>query len=205
MTRFALLIGAAATLALWAPVSPSHALAAQEADIVGTWVLDVERSDNPRDVMQRARSRSNDGGGERRRRRQEGGAPTPPRGPRMQASPAERALQQRVMRPVRALMITRTDSTLVLRSRDQAIGEFFLDGRRIKSGEGTDLEFEVKSEWKGNKLEIETKSPGGVSLKQKYELDREKGELKVELDYNNTRQDLRLRVKQFYTLRETES
>lgn len=105
------------------------------------------------------------------------------------------------MNPVLNLTITRTDSTYVFATEGQQFGEHFFDGRKLKSIVGTELEVEIKAEWKKNRLEVETKVSGGAKLKERYELDEDTGELRVELDFSNTRLDQRIRLKQVYERR----
>jgi len=102
------------------------------------------------------------------------------------------------MRPVYRLEITRTDSSFVFASEGQRIGEHMFDGRKIKAGVGTELEVELKAEWKKNRLEVETKVTGGVKLKEKYEIDKDSGELRVELEFTNSRMRQRFKIKQVY-------
>lgn len=113
----------------------------------------------------------------------------------------DRLLQRRLMNPVLNLTITKTDSTFVFATEGQQFGEHFFDGRKLKSTVGTELDIEIKAEWKKNRLEIETKASDGAKLKEKYELDEDTGELRVELDYSNTRLDRRVKIKQVYERR----
>ena len=66
------------------------------------------------------------------------------------------------------------------------------------SGVGTALEVEIKAEWKKNRLEVETKVTGGAKLKEKYEIDEDSGELRVELEFSNSRTRQRFKIKQVY-------
>lgn len=197
MRTFTSFLTLVAAFSLSALSSPQPA-AAQEADIVGTWVLNRDKSDNPGEVMARSRRRPQRedpaAGGERRRRRggRDGGQARPRPGE------GDRLLQRRLMNPVLNLTITRTDSTFVFATGGQQFGEHFFDGRKLKSTGGTELDIEIKAEWKKNRLEIETKASGGAKLKEKYELDEDTGELRVELDYSNTRLDQRVKIKQVY-------
>lgn len=196
MRTFLMFVTLTAAASLGALTAPKSA-AAQDVDIVGTWVLNLEKSDDPREVMSRGRDRPaapQPGGGGRRR----GGTQAPP--PRPDAG--DRLLQQRLMRPVMELSITRTDSTYIFASSGMKFMEHFLDGRKIEATITADLEIEIKAEWKNNALEIETKVSGGGRLKEKYEIDEDTGELRVEFDLNNSRLKQRFRLKQVYDLRE---
>lgn len=66
---------------------------------------------------------------------------------------------------------------------------------------GTELEIEIKAEWKKNRLEVETKASGGAKLKENYEIDEDTGELRVTLDFSNARLDQRIKIKQIYERR----
>jgi len=180
--------------------SPEPA-AAQETDIVGTWVLNRDKSDDPRAVMARSRRRppreNPAAGGEQRRGRS--GAQRGQSRPR--PGEGNRLLQRRLMRPVLDLTITRTDSTFIFATEGQQFGEHFLDGRKLKSIIGTELQIEIKAEWKKNRLEVETKASGGAKLKENYEIDEDTGELRVTLDFSNARLDQRIKIKQIYERR----
>ncbi len=102
------------------------------------------------------------------------------------------------MRPVLQLEITRTDSSFVFASGGEQVGEHMFDGRKIKAGVGTELEVEIKAEWKKNRLEVETKVTGGAKLKEKYEIDEDSGELRVELEFSNSRMRQRFKIPQVY-------
>ena len=183
--------------------------AAQEADIVGNWVLNRDKSDDPREVMARSRR---DGrqiappAGASGTTRTRGSGSRPPRragganqsGAARGPGPADVLLQQRLMSSVAQLSITKTDSSYVFASDGQQFNEYFFDGRKIKVTVGTELEVELKAEWKKNRLEVETKVTGGVKLKEKYEIDKDSGELRVELEFTNSRMRQRFKIKQVY-------
>jgi len=200
MRTFTFFLTLVAAFSLVALSSPEPATA-QGTDIVGTWILNRGKSDDPQEVMARSRRRppreDPAAGGEQRRRR--GGL----NGGQTMRRPGEgdRLLQRRLMNPVLNLTITKTDSTFVFATEGQQFGEHFFDGRKLKSTVGTELDIEIKAEWKKNRLEIETKASDGAKLKEKYELDEDTGELRVELDYRNTRLDRRVKIKQVYERR----
>ncbi len=202
MRTFTLFLALVATFSLGGLSSPEPATA-QETDIVGNWVLNRDKSDDPREVMARSRRRppreDPAAGGEQRRRR--GGRDGGQGQTRRRPGEGDRLLQRRLMSPALNLTITRTDSTYVFSSEGQQFGEHFFDGRKLKSTVGTELDIEIKAEWKKNRLEIETKTSGGAKLKERYELDEDTGELRVELDYSNTRLDQRIKIKQVYDRR----
>lgn len=148
MRTFTFFLTLIAASSLGALSSPEPATA-QETDIVGDWVLNRDKSDDPREVMARSRRGGNQG--------------------------AARAGGGR--------------------------GGGRSGGRKLKSIVGTELEVEIKAEWKKNRLEVEAKVSGGAKLKERYQLDEDTGELRVELDFSNTRLDQRIRLKQVYERR----
>lgn len=209
MRTFIVFLTLMAAASLGSPGS-AEAAVAQEADIVGNWVLNRDKSDDPREVMARSRrggaritppaggtGTTNTRGRGSRPQRQAGGARQSgaSRGP----GPADRLLQQRLMRPVPQLSITKTDSSYVFASGGQQFNEYFFDGRKIEAVVSADLELEIKAEWKKNRLEVETKASGGARLKEKYEIDGD--ELKVELEFSNSRLGIKMKIKQVYDLR----
>lgn len=218
MRRFALFLVLSASVALVAPFASPEPVLAQEADIVGNWVIDLDRSDNIRDVMERMRRGRNSGGermsggggrggggaggGGRMGGGGRGGDAGQARAPR-EAGVAARVLQQRIMQQTRDLAITKTDSTYILSTQGAEFGEYFFDGRKLEAGVGSELKFEIKAEWKKTKLQIETKAASGAKLKQKYEIDEDKDELKVELEFSDSRrgQTFKIKLKQIYTRR----
>ncbi len=198
MRTFLMFVTLTAAASLGTLTVPEPATA-QDVDIVGTWVLNREKSDDPREVMSRGRNRPapprpGAGGG----RRRGGGTQAPP--PRPDAG--DRLLQQRLMRPVMELSITRTDSTYIFASSGEKFMEHFVDGRKIEAAITTDLQIEIKAEWKNNALEIETRVSGGGRLKERYEIDEDTGELRVEFDLNNSRMKQRFKLKRVYDRRE---
>ncbi|GMR12039.1 MAG: hypothetical protein BMS9Abin29_0226 [Gemmatimonadota bacterium] len=197
MRTFPFFLAILAPFSVGAFGSPALA-AAQDADIVGTWVLNRDKSDDPRAVMTRSRRRppreDPTAGGENARRRRRGQRPQT----RSRPGEGDRLLRRRLMSPIPNLVITKSDSTYVFATKGRRFSEHFFDGRKIKSMLGPELEIEIKAEWKKNMLVIETKTTGGAKLKEKYEIDQETGELRVEFDFSNRRFDQRVRIKRIY-------
>jgi len=157
----------------------SPGTAPQHPDITGTWVVNLELSDKPGDLIERERpqgapgGREEGGGGERRERMQIGVA---------------LLLQNSV-----AFKVEETDSTLNLTGAEGISRTFHLDGkereRRIE-GLGTVL---VKARWRGDKLVIERTLQGGAKITEEFELAPDGRQLYVKMKVSGGARGLELR------------
>ena len=171
--------------------------------IIGSWVLNREKSDDPREVMQESQEegagggmRSGGGGGGRQR----GGAGGRTSGGRtggrddnvsMERRQGMQAFMRDAMRTAPRIQISRTDSTVTLETPPQGSRILFTDNREVTTPITADLEQKLKSKWDGDKLVIETETDAGVKAKFEYERDKERLKIKVRIQISRPRQVIR--------------
>ncbi len=171
---------------------PDAVAAVQEADsIMGSWVLNTEESDDPREVMQNLQDqRLRFTTGAERGRRRSGRS-------NRQVSPERR---QRTQLSIRAAMssplrleISRTDSTVTIQT-PQGDRILYTDNREVTLPIGPDLDATVKCKWDKNKLVIESGTDAGVTIKYTYERDDNQLDVKVRIDVLSPRQAIRFEL-----------
>jgi len=125
----------------------------------GNWALNRALSDDPADQLQNVR----------------GGA-RPPAGSR--PAPGSRSSFDAVRRAVEAFGIHQTDSTVAIAYPDREL-VLFTDGRKQKVEVSEDLEVEYRAWWEGDRLFIERKLDGGVTVTEQYSIQAGTGRLHV--------------------------
>lgn len=115
--------------------------------------------------------------------------PTGPGGPgglRMQA----------LLNPPLILTITGNDTELTFDAGDDVLVRYHLDGKKYKQEGGS---LEVKAEWKGAQLDIETKpAEGSGKVTSTYSLLRESGRLQIVTKLESPRGGDPVSVKRIY-------
>ncbi len=189
--------------------SPLDVLATQQDPILGTWSLNVEKSDDPQDVMRNMRGRggqqgggigSRGGAGGRRGRGggagrgAAGGAGEFGRQGGLGGGPA--AL---IMRPVDRLGIQMVESNLNIVAGNQPALLLHTDGEEWTetiAGQG-DVEFKVKR--KDGELEVQRKfKETGMTLKETYKFDEEENRLEVTARLSGGRLPQPLQISRVY-------
>ena len=160
----------------------SDAVAAVEGadSITGSWVLNVEESDDPRGAMRNDQEQGDRAVEGRRGGRSRGG-----RSGRMTESPEEReriqlAIRNAMRSPFR-LEISRTDSTVTIQT-PQRNRILYTDNREVTVPIGSDLDSTVKCKWDKDKLVIESQTDAGVKTKYTYERDDDQLKVQVRID-----------------------
>ena len=174
---------------------PDAVAAVHEADsIMGSWVLNTEESDDPREVMQnlqdqRLRFTTGAERGRRSGRSNTGrrGSVSPERRQRTQLS-----IRAAMSSPLR-LEISRTDSTVTIQI-PQGDRILYTDNREVTVPIGPDLDSTVKCKWDKNKLVIESGTDAGVTIKYTYERDDNQLNVKVRIDVLSPRQAVRFEL-----------
>ena len=183
---------------------PDAVAAVEEADsIMGSWVINLEESDDPREVMQnlqeqggRAAGGRSGGrsGGARSGRRPSGRSTTGRQG---DVSPEQRRRIQlsirNAMRSSFRIEISRTDSTVTLRT-PQGNWILYTDNREVTVPVGPDLDSTVKCKWDKDKLVIESETDAGVKTKYTYERDDDQLKVQVSIDVRRPRQRIRFEL-----------
>ncbi len=183
--------------------TPDAVAAVEEADsITGSWVLNLEESDDPREAMQNDQERRASGerrpignsGGSSSGRRPRSGSTT---GRQADMSPEQRqriqlSIRNAMSRPFR-LEISRTDSTVTLLT-PQGNRILYTDNREVTVPIGPDLDSTVKCKWDKNKLVIESETDAGVKIKYTYERDDNQLKVKVSIDVRRPRQRIRFEL-----------
>ena len=183
---------------------------AQQAQFAGNWVLNAEKSDDAQEKMQQALRRSGPGDAERRLRgnrrdgqrgnpagRRRGGGARPSR-PTPEAQATNRVAQQRIMRAGRVMTIVIADSTVTIGLDDFLPWIFPTNDGKREFQEGV----EVSGKWDGDKLVVQTTTDGGLKIRETYELKEDGAELQVSYEFENTRNNLRVRFKRVYNAQE---
>jgi len=151
----------------------------QHPDITGTWVVNLEQSDKPGDLVERERPQGAPGdrqqgdGGERRERMQVGVAIL---------------LQNSV-----AFKVEETDSTLTLTGAEGITRTFYVDGQERElriEGLGN---VQVKARWRGEKLVIERNLQGGAKITEEFELTADGRQLVVKMKISGGQRGLEFR------------
>ena len=173
--------------------------------IIGSWVLNGEKSDDPREAMEESQQQGGGGGYERRRGGGGGGGSgggMTGRRPRGQGgtgrqgsvSPEQRrqiqASMRAAMRAAPQIEISRTDSTVML---ETLLGNriLFTDNREVNVPVTADLDSKIKCKWDKDKLVIESETDAGVKTKYTYEPDGDQLKVKVSIEVRRTRQAIR--------------
>ena len=177
--------------------------------IIGSWVLNGEKSDDPREAMEESQQQGGGGGGGYERRRgggggggSGGGGGMTDRRPRSQSgtgrqgsvSPEQRrqiqASIRAAMRAAPQIEISRTDSTVMLETQ---LGNriLFTDNREVTIPVTDDLDSKIKCKWDKDKLVIESETDAGVKTKYTYEPDGDQLKVKVSIEVRRTRQAIR--------------
>lgn len=184
--------------------TPGAVAAVEGADsIMGSWVLNLEESDNPREVMQNAQEQGGraaggrsggHSGGARSGRRPSSRSTTGRQG---DMSPEQR---QRIQLSIRNAMsspfrleISRTDSTVTIQT-PQGNRILYTDNREVTVPIGPDLDSTVKCKWDKDKLVIESETDAGVKTKYTYERDDNQLKVQVRIDVRRLRQVIRFEL-----------
>jgi hypothetical protein len=152
-------------------------LAAEQPDFSGTWKLNQELSENPREKM--AESMSKGRGGESGARG--GGMGGGMRGGGGGHSGGREGMQERLGERearIQQIVIDHEDPTFRIRLADDSENTFYTDGRMTEDLEAGLLE--ATATWKkGRHIEIERLSPQGGTITEKYELSDDGSQLFV--------------------------
>ena len=184
--------------------TPDAVAAVEEADsIMGSWVLNLEESDDPREAMRSDQEQGGRAAGGRRGGRSGGSSSgRRPRsrsttGRQVNVSPEQR---QRIQLSIRNAMgspsrleISRTDSTVTIQT-PQGNRILFTDNREVTVPIGPDLDSTVKCKWDKNKLVIESQTDAGVKTKYTYERNDNQLKVQVRIDVRRPRQVIRFEL-----------
>jgi len=164
----------------------SASLAAEQPDFSGTWKLNPELSENPRDKMTEGVSKGGRGGGMGGGKQGGGGMGGGGRGGGMQGGEGGRGggregMQERFREReerIQQITIVHEDPSLQFMYGDGSEHVFYTDGRMTEDLEAGLLE--ARASWKkGKRIEIERDSPQGGLVTEKYELSEDRSQLFV--------------------------
>ena len=184
--------------------TPGAVAAVEEADsIMGSWVLNLEESDDPAEAMQREQERAVERkiigvvtsvrGGVATTGRQTA-IPTGRQGnlSSEQRQRTQLSIRNAMSRPFR-LKISRTDSTVTIQT-PQGNRILYTDNRKVTIPIGSDLDSTVKCKWDKSKLIIESETDAGVKTKYTYERDDNQLKVEVRIDVLRPRQSIRFKL-----------
>jgi len=165
------LIGSALPMLLLGSLQADTSLAAERPDFSGSWQLNEERSENPRDKMMEkmggGRGRGGSGGMGGGGMRGGGGPGGRGGGSREDVQARFEARSERI----KALEILHEDPELVIGFSDGSKRTIYTDGREVSENVAAGV-FESKTKWKGNSyLVFKLESPNGAEITEIYELD----------------------------------
>lgn len=153
-------------------------LAAEQPDFSGTWKLNQELSENPREKMAESTSkgRGGEGGG-----KGGGGMGGGMRGGGGERGGGREGMQERLGERearIQQIVIGHEDPTFRIRFADDSESTFYTDGRMTEDLEAGLLE--ARASWKkGKRIDIERESPQGASITETYELSADGSQLLV--------------------------
>jgi hypothetical protein len=181
---------------------PAEVTEAQTDTFVGTWVLDVDESNDPREEMRQGREegaefverkgRRGRMGGMRSGRDRGGAAPSE------EQLTAGRALVQLAQRTGAVLQLLRSDSTFTVMYPGGETALFFTDKREVADVIGVGVEVKVKAEGKRDEVKVEYRGTGNAKLTRKYKLKDDGRTLEVETQLQNSRMNQSFKFKQVY-------
>ncbi len=169
--------------------TPGAVAAVEEADsIMGSWVLNLEESDDPPEQNDQERGEE---------RKTIGPGPGRPAHRQVNLSPEQRqriqlSIRNAMSRPFR-LEISRTDSTVTIQT-PQGNQILYTDNRKVTIPIGSDLDSTVKCKWDKSKLVIESETDAGVKTKYTYERDDNQLKVEVRIDVLRPRQSVRFKL-----------
>ncbi|MCZ6916952.1 MAG: hypothetical protein O7I93_09260 [Gemmatimonadetes bacterium] len=177
-------------------------------NISGTWVLNREDSDDPREAMQEAMQQGGGpgqgqkGGGQSGGGRSRGGSsgrrPSGTSDPgAVGASPEQmqqiRRLMQEAARAAQRIVIEQTDSTVVV-TTDRGQRVLYSDNRKIEVTAPNGIDMELKTKWDGDKLKVETRWDGGVKITEEYQVKGEQLNLNIRIETTRPRRRVRFNL-----------
>lgn len=172
-------------------------LAAEQPDFSGTWKLNPELSENPREKMAESMSKGRGGEGGGRGGGGMGGGMRGGGGGRGGGREGmEERLGEREAR-IQQIVIDHEDPTFRIRFADDSENVFYTDGRMTEDLEAGLLE--ATASWKkGQRIEIERLSPQGGTITEKYELSDDGSQLFVKTKMESTGRMPRLTFERVY-------
>ncbi len=190
----AILPGLSAIVMLSATAGGNH-LAAQTAGITGKWRLNEAMSD---DAQQKMQEMFQSAGGSRGGRRGGGGGQRGGGGGGFGDGDQQRTNPMRAaMNAAKLLDISQDDNVLEIGYGGDSVRTLQTNGQKITFGEGR-RKSEIKSQWKGEKLVVETKMDGGTKVTETYELRDEGTRLQLKVRIENLRFPRPLEIKRIY-------
>ena len=140
-------------------------------DLSGTWVLNIEESDNANSILGEARERLSGRGGEG------GQMPGGGRGGGMRGGggtmPDMETMRERMMQtlsiasqPAQRLLLTQTDTSVAIAFPAGSGLVVIPDGREVETEVEGGGDIETKAEWRGSELRIERKVNQGGTIRQ---------------------------------------
>lgn len=181
---------------------PAEVTEAQTDAFVGTWVLDVDESDDPSEEMRQGREEGAEFVERQGRRGRRGGMRSGR--DRAAAAPSEeqlragRALMQLAHRTGAVLQLLQSDSTFTVMYPNGETALFFTDKREVEEVIGVGVEVRVKAEGKRDEVKVEYRATGNAKLTRKYKLKDDGRILEVETQLLNSRMDQNFKFKQLY-------
>ncbi len=175
--------------------TPGAVAAIKEADsIMGSWVLNLEESDDPpeQNDQERGEERLTIGTAVRVAPPTAGRQPTTGNLSPEQRQRIQLSIRNAMSRPFR-LEISRTDSTVTIQT-PQGNQILYTDNRKVTIPIGSDLDSTVKCKWDKSKLVIESETDAGVKTKYTYERDDNQLKVEVRITVLCPRQSIRFKL-----------
>jgi hypothetical protein len=172
-------------------------LAAERPDFSGTWKLNQELSEDPRDKMAESMSKGRGEGGGRRGGEGMGGGMRGGGGGRGGGREGMQERSRELEQRFQQFTIDHEDPTFRIRFADDSESAFFTDGRMTEDLEAGLLE--ARGRWKkGKRIEIERDSPQGGSITETYELSADASQLFVKTKMDGKGQSPKISFQRVY-------
>ena len=166
---------------------PVSTLAPEDLDLSGSWILNVEQSDNPEQMMREGGM----GGGAMGGRRPGGGGARPSGGRTgrggMRGGAPSQADQQRMQQtmrmatqPPRRIVIEQHDSTVTIRPARGRTELLLTNWRKVSQEIENGGQVDIRARWRGRELHIEREVHLGGKVTQQYSLSSDGERLLVE-------------------------
>ena len=176
--------------------SGSHStLAPENLDLSGSWALNVELSDNPRDMIPEGGMAGGTAGGRPSRGGARpgrgGGQPSGGMGGRggMRGGAPSETDQQRMLQTMRIatqaprrIVVRQQDSTVTIRDGNGRTLMLHTNGEKIRQELENDGQLDIRAQWSGRALHIEREIHQGGKVVQKFFISEDSTRLHVETE-----------------------
>ncbi len=158
----------------------SSTVAPEDLDLSGSWVLNVERSDDPQQMMQERLPFMADGGRRRPMGDRDGrGGVRGGASSRIDPQQMQQTMRIATNAP-RRIVVSQQDSTITIRDAGGRTLMMRTDWDKVRQEIPNGGQIDIRARWSGCELQIEREVHLGGKILQKYSLSSDKSQLHVE-------------------------